>query len=121
METWARGAEDAARFRAHLVGEVSVVAGDATGALGFASLAGDRVSGLYVRGDAQRRGVGGTLLRALVAEAERRAVQTLRAEASAFSLWTCPSATAFGSPRSRPSCAAASPSSGPSSRASSRP
>ena len=86
VATWTRGAEDAARFRAHLLGEWAVVAEGESGPLGFAALDGDRVSGLYVRGDAQRRGLGGRLLGAVVAEARRRGLQALRAEASVFSL-----------------------------------
>ena len=86
VAVWARAADDAERFRTDLVGEHAVVAEDAGGVLGFANLDGDRVSALYTRGDAQRRGLGGRLLRAIVAEAERRGVRTLRAEANVFSL-----------------------------------
>lgn len=68
------------------MGEWAVVAEDGAGLLGFGSLDGDCVSALYVRAGAQRRGLGDALLRAVVAEAERRAVGVLRAEASAFSL-----------------------------------
>ena len=86
VATWTRGAESAARFRTHLLGEAAIVAEDAGGLLGFAALDGDRVCGLYVRGDAQRRGLGGRLLTAIVAEARARGVARLRAEASAFSV-----------------------------------
>ena len=86
VATWTRGAENEARFRKHLLGEAAILAADADGVLGFAALDGDRVCGLYVRGDAQRRGLGDRLLTAIVAEARARGVARLRAEASAFSV-----------------------------------
>ena len=86
VATWTRGVERAERFRAHLLGEAAIVAEGADGVLGFAALDGDRVCGLYVRSDAQRRGLGDRLLTAIVAEARARGVARLRAEASAFSV-----------------------------------
>ena len=88
VDLWAATAGTEAGFRRRLLGAWSVVAADAPGGrlLGFGALDGDRVSGLYVAGDAQRRGVGGALLAAVVAEARRRGVARLRAEASVFSL-----------------------------------
>jgi len=64
---------------------VTLVAEDPSGVVGFAALRPDGVDALYVHPDRMREGIGTMLLRCLLAEAEARGIDRLWTEASAFS------------------------------------
>lgn len=85
VAAWAASAEDGAAFGRRMLETRTFVAEDESGLVGFASLDPDgRVGMLYVRGDGQRRGVGGRLL-ATALEAAAGSERSY-AEASAISL-----------------------------------
>jgi putative acetyltransferase len=82
IEAWAGPKRPEDYVRAVAGGERIWVAEGAAGLLGFACLAGERVRGLYVSPDAQRRGVGRLLMNELELDAARRGVVTLALNAT---------------------------------------
>jgi len=87
VEAWAEAAADPLAYgRRVLTGQV-LLAEDASGGVGFVAVGvGGHVSALYVRGDRQGRGVGGTLLAEAVRRADAAGAERLHAEASEGSL-----------------------------------
>ncbi|PSR17289.1 GNAT family N-acetyltransferase [filamentous cyanobacterium CCP3] len=86
-EAWA--AVDAAtpRFRQFILAVTTYVAEDETGIVGFAGVGEDGyVASVYVRHDCLRKGIGSTLMQAVLGHARQRKIQRLYAEASEFSL-----------------------------------
>lgn len=87
VDAWAASAADAEAFGRRLLAARTIVAEDASGLVGFVTFENDgHVEMLYVRGDRQRRGVGGRLLEAALAAARAAGATQARAAASAFSL-----------------------------------
>jgi len=88
IAAWSAYPDDAAGFAAWVGGGSTFVAVDAEDAcIGFAGLDGDgRIASLYVAPGWVRRGVGSSLLAAVIAEARSRGWQRLSTEASYFSM-----------------------------------
>lgn len=87
VAAWAAFADDAGRFRQWVVSAATTVAvDDQDQAVGFAGLIDPgHVASLFVAPPWQRRGVGSSLLRALLAQARERGVARITTHASEFS------------------------------------
>ncbi|MGB3541787.1 N-acetyltransferase family protein [Rubrivirga sp.] len=87
VEAWAAWSDDAEAFNRSVLRARTFVAEESGELVGFSTLEPDgRVGMLYVRGDHQRRGLGGRLLAAAVTTAVEGGMDHAYAEASAFSL-----------------------------------
>lgn len=87
IAAWAATADNARRFRRLTLGAYALIAEDATGPVGFASLGeGGYIIMIYVRPASMRRGVGRRLLAALIEQARARGDTELYTEASLFSV-----------------------------------
>ena len=81
-EAWASRSDDGEAFGARLAGALTLVAIVEGGPVGFASLKGDVIDMLFVDPAVAGRGVGATLLDALVRLAGARGVKKLTSEVS---------------------------------------
>lgn len=87
VEAWAASAEQRETFRDLILRPKTYVACDSSGPIGFCGLEPDgHVVSVYVRPDCARQGIGGCLLRHIIAEAAASGIESLYAEASEFSL-----------------------------------
>ena len=87
VSAWVRAADDPEAFGRQMLAARTFVAEDERGVAGFVTLEPDgRVAMLHVRGDRQRRGLGGRLLAVAVGAAAEGGAERAVAEASAFSL-----------------------------------
>ena len=87
VDAWVQAADDPEAFGRQMLAARAFVAEDKRGIAGFVTLEPDgRVAMLHVRGDRQRRGLGGRLLAVAVGAAVAGGVGRAYAEASAFSL-----------------------------------
>jgi putative acetyltransferase len=86
-EAWAAVDADSVQFRQFILAVTTYVAEDGTGIVGFAGIGDDgHVASAYVRHDRLHRGIGSTLMQAVLAHAQEKQLSRLYAEASAFSL-----------------------------------
>lgn len=86
VEVWAAAARDEVRFARLVHGAETWVAEEPGGLMGFSALQpGGYLSCLYVHPACGRRGIGSTLLTALLDHARNQGIDRVRTEASTFS------------------------------------